>query len=295
MLPATRDPQTGQPLSALVRGPSYKQVGAWQELRLSNFPQLVERQVRILRSQHGPQVDSRGAYVDLVAINIYGGQGQTQVWIDDLDITGAMPADDVVQVASGGISDSGDRGRNSDQQIGVGSAVRFLVSMAGRSFPRIVEYQGEPLASLAELGFNGIRVSEPPSRELLVEAEQAGLWIVAPPPPIDTRQTSDGRWQVEPIEAIYDRVLAWSMGQELTSRDFERIAESAAQIARRPRAFAPLALCARNRAIALQPRAARPTQRLSLSALDQSATDRLRQLAARAAAAARDPARRFGP
>jgi hypothetical protein len=243
VLPASREPQTGQPLSALVRGSFYKQVGAWQELRVDNFPQLVERQVRILRSQHGPQVDSRGAYVDLVAINIYGGQGQTQVWIDDLEINGAVPAGDI-QPAGGA---SGPAATSPATQPA--RPVRLsgtILSVNGRPFfPRIIEYQGEPLALLAELGFNGIRVSEPPSRELLAEAEQARLWIVGPPPPLDAHETPDGRWQVEPIEASYDRMLAWSIGQELTARDFDNVAETARRLraadrARvRPVLFAP--------------------------------------------------------
>jgi hypothetical protein len=229
VLPESRDPQTGQPLSALVRGSFYKQVGAWQELRVSNFPQLVERQVRILRSQHGPQVDSRGAYVDLVAINIYGGQGQTQVWIDDLEIDGAVAAGDIAEAAGGANGPSAPLAMAQPTK-----PVRLsgtILSVNGRPFfPRIIEYQGEPLALLAELGFNGIRVNEPPSRELSTEADEAGLWIVGPPPPLVAHETPEGRWQVEPIDANYHRMLAWSIGQELTARDFENVAETARRL-----------------------------------------------------------------
>jgi hypothetical protein len=242
VLPAARDPQTGQPLSTLVRGSLYKQVGAWQELRLDNFPQLVERQVQILRSQHGPQVDARGAYVDLVAINIYGGQGQTQVWIDDLEIDGAVAAAAVV--ASGG-----DGAAAASAPTQSTKSVRLngtILSVKGRPFfARVVEYQGEPLAFLAELGFNGIRVSEPPRRELLAEAEQAGLWVVAPPPAIAAQETNDGRQQIEPLEPVYDRVMSWCMGQELTARDFDDVAETARRLRAadrtraRPLLFAP--------------------------------------------------------
>ena len=38
--------------------------------------------------QLGPQVDDREAYLDAVLLNVYGGPGTTNVWIDDLDVAG---------------------------------------------------------------------------------------------------------------------------------------------------------------------------------------------------------------
>ena len=243
VLPNSRHPETGKPLFALIRGSSYKQAGTWEELRLTNFPQLVERHVRALRAEHGPQVDSRGAYLDLVAINIYGGEGPTQVWIDDLEIRGAVLADRTIQLTG---SESG----NSEAAgvVATGHSVRLsgtILSVDGRPiFPRIIEHQGEPLAGLAEIGFNGIRVNEPPSAGLLAEAEQAGMWIVAPPPLLSARQTADGRAHVEPIPAAYDRVLAWSLGQGLTARDFDTVADMARRLKAADHARSRPTLCA---------------------------------------------------
>ncbi|MBI3836940.1 MAG: hypothetical protein HY288_03275, partial [Planctomycetia bacterium] len=75
VLPRSSDPRSGNPLSTLIRGTGYTQVGAWQQLRIENVPQLLERQVRVLRTQFGPQVDAREAYVDRVLLNVYGGPG----------------------------------------------------------------------------------------------------------------------------------------------------------------------------------------------------------------------------
>jgi hypothetical protein len=46
------------------------------------------RQVRMLRTEFGSQIDDREAYVDAVVLNVYGGQGVTNVWIDDLEVAG---------------------------------------------------------------------------------------------------------------------------------------------------------------------------------------------------------------
>src|SRR5262249_4465451 len=87
VLPRTADPRTGKPLSTLIQGSGYTQVGNWQQLRIENLPRLLERQVRILRTQFGPQVDPREAYIDRVVLNVYGGPGTTNAWIDELEVT----------------------------------------------------------------------------------------------------------------------------------------------------------------------------------------------------------------
>ncbi len=39
----------------------------------------------------GPQVDAREAYIDELLLNVYSGQGQTIVNIDDLQVDGVVP------------------------------------------------------------------------------------------------------------------------------------------------------------------------------------------------------------
>lgn len=100
VLPSTNDPRTGKPLATLIAGNSYRNVGRWQELRIDELPTLLARQVRALRAEYGPQVGAQGAYLDGVLLNLYGGPGVTNVWIDDLDLAGYVPvaADDPAAV-----------------------------------------------------------------------------------------------------------------------------------------------------------------------------------------------------
>ncbi|MGA2799420.1 MAG: hypothetical protein ABSE63_17700, partial [Thermoguttaceae bacterium] len=88
VLPRTTDSKTGRPVSTLVAGTSYTDTGRWQELRITDMPRLLARQIRILHSQFGPNVDGREAYIDALLLNVYGGPGVTNVWIDDLDVAG---------------------------------------------------------------------------------------------------------------------------------------------------------------------------------------------------------------
>jgi hypothetical protein len=88
VLPRTIDSKTGRPVSTIVAGTSYTDAGRWQELRITDMPRLLARQIRFLHNQLGPKVDGREAYIDAVLLNVYGGPGVTSVWIDDLDVAG---------------------------------------------------------------------------------------------------------------------------------------------------------------------------------------------------------------
>jgi len=236
VLPRTVDPRTGQPVSALVGGSSYTGVGHWQQLRIDQIPRLVARQTVVLRSQLGPHVDPREAYLDCVLLNVHGGPGVTNVWIDDLDIAGFVasgrqapstvrrgsPRDEPIALAS-----SPQRAPSAAQEPRVPSAaggsrielVGSTLLAEGRPvFPRIIQYQGEPLSFLKELGFNAVWLPRLPPAEVLVEADRQGLWLICPPPPLVEPTTSEGPPEPRvPIGPQYDRVLAWDLGRGLST------------------------------------------------------------------------------
>jgi hypothetical protein len=87
VLPNDSDPTTGQASFVLVPGASYDAVDSWQRLTLADLPQAVERQARVLRHTTKRKVSLEGAYLERVVINLYGGSGQAEVFLDDLDIS----------------------------------------------------------------------------------------------------------------------------------------------------------------------------------------------------------------
>ena len=199
VLPHSTDPRTGQPVTTLIQGTSYSTVGMWQQLQIADTPQLVNRQVRVLRTQMGPQVDPREAYIDQLRLNVYGGAGQTAVDIDDLELSGVVErgsdsnagglaggASGVVQAATA-IAPV-DRGASSNG-ISSGGATAHQISLSGSvlsvdgrpMFPRIAQWQGEPLGWLRQQGFNAVRTSGPISDEMLAEAQRVGIWVIGPP------------------------------------------------------------------------------------------------------------------
>jgi hypothetical protein len=80
----------------------------------------------------------------------------------------------------------------------------------------MIQYQGEPLEWLKQLGFNTVRLSRPPSERLLAEAQRQGLWLVCPPP--------------SRIGPEHDVVLAWDLGRDLTISDLDATRRVANQL-----------------------------------------------------------------
>ena len=217
VLPRSVHPRTGEPLRTVIRGSSTDGTGGWQELAIQRPRRLLSQKLPHLFQQFGRRVDAREAYLDHLVINAYGGPGTTNVWIDDLDVQGYVPA------ATFGIA-SERRGapravspeRDPDPLSSV-SSVRLetgVLIVDDRPFlPRSIDYNGESFEWLKGLGFNTIRLSLPPSVQQLRDARKWDLWLLAPPA-ADRRDRG---------ELWGDRVLAWDLGSALTHRDSDAL------------------------------------------------------------------------
>jgi len=227
VLPRTADPRNGAPLSTLVHGKAYTDVGRWQQLVIDDLPQRLARQIRVLRAELGTPVDGREAFVEAVVLNVYGGPGATNTWIDDLEIAGHVSN----PVAGREKLPPGDAGRPSlSRSPGTVLSTRppvalsgGVLTVAGRPFfPRAIQYRGEPLEQLLRLGFNCIWLDSPPSSALLADADRLGLWLICPPP-----ESFNGKPETEEvgrqfeIGPEYNAVLAWYLGRGLTAVELD--------------------------------------------------------------------------
>lgn len=238
VFPRSDDPQTHRHLSAVIYGSSYSTVGRWQQLRLEEIPRLLAREVRALRARFGPGVDAREAYVGELLLNVYGGPGTTNVWIDDLDIAGYVPSPDDTREPPGTSPDRAGWVSVAPVEAAGGAAVparapaetpvRRRVKLGNSVlliddrpiFPRIIQHQGEPLGLLRQLGFNTVWLTKPPAAALLEEADRLGLWlIVAPSHGPQPARTDNGEAPRPTIGPEYDGVLAWDLGSGSDDRD----------------------------------------------------------------------------
>ena len=88
-------------------------------------------------------------------------------------------------------------------------------------FARVIQHNGEPFTYLKSLGFNTIQLTAPANESQLKEAAAVGVWLVCPPP---------ASIAVHAVPARYDSVLAWSLGEQATSRNEQLIREQAREV-----------------------------------------------------------------
>lgn len=87
ILPKDVDPETNQPSFVLIPGTILDTPERWQRLELIDLPTSMERQARVLRATTKRKVSLEGAYLDRLVVNIYGGPGDSEVFLDDLRVS----------------------------------------------------------------------------------------------------------------------------------------------------------------------------------------------------------------
>lgn len=207
VFPRSVDPQTGEPRVTLVFGDRYGEPGRWRKLGVRDISQQVQQQVAALRNEYGAQFDPKEAYVDYVVLNLYTKSGAVNAQIDDLEGEGMLYVarnDTVTQrpTTSGRL-----RGMPGTTGVNIQLAPPRSDSTTNGQVievndhpevPRIIDYNGEPLALLKRLGFTAIRTSQAPSPQLQEELLRYNMWSVSSPP--DTR-----------APAQQSAVLAWEL------------------------------------------------------------------------------------
>jgi hypothetical protein len=220
--PRSLDPGSRQPVTSLLRGDLYVDVGEWQQLLIREPAKLLEQDIRSQRTRFGADFDGREAYLDLLVVNAYSAPGNLDLWLDDLEIAGYvnLEQDDGPQIARRSEIPT-QPGEDWPQTGPTAELQGSLLLVRGRPFaPRMIQHQGEPLEWLAQLGFNTIKLSASPSQAELSEAERLGLWLIAPPPYGDAVQDL----------AAFRPVIGWSVGWRLTARDLVGTKELVSEI-----------------------------------------------------------------
>ncbi len=86
VLPSDVDPETKAPSYVLVPGTIFDQPDRWQRLELLHMLPVIERQARVLRVRARRPVRLDGAYLERVVVNLLGGPGESEVFLDELGI-----------------------------------------------------------------------------------------------------------------------------------------------------------------------------------------------------------------
>ncbi len=186
VLPKERDPNDLQrPLTVLIhgaplpRGEIYDLTERWQQLKLRQPVKRLREQEAILNKQLNRAVDTSGAYVDRIVLNVYTGPGQNDVYLDDLEVG---PLEALRAVTPNPVPVAGVPGRPVTRQRA--SDVKLensQILVNGKPiFMRGIRVSGTPLKSLADAGFNTVWLDEATLLRpgVLEEAVNLGFWIV---------------------------------------------------------------------------------------------------------------------
>jgi hypothetical protein len=258
ILPSDTDPDTGQPSFVLVPGTIYENVDRWQRLELVAMRPSIERQARVLRASTRRAVSLDGAYLDGLIVNLFGGEGESEVFLDNLTITPVAP--DLVAAHALPRPETPDTprgagGSRNTSRATVGSAQinfeRGRVRRKGYDWvPTIIHAPGADVAALRSAGFDVLAVDLRADADRIRDAIQRGFLLMpslAGPP---------GGSAPEPGEAVEmaasypyrDAVAFWSLGERLGSSpdlrvrgdEIERIRAIVAGIRRLPEDFSHL-------------------------------------------------------
>ncbi len=228
VLPEAVSSNGAESVAVWIHGPATQSAGRWETLAVGegsscDLAKLLQQQTWGLKSQAGRNISLDRAYIDQIALNIYTQPGQNRVDVAEPVIQGAVSAQ---QFLTPPIIRDNQLRLAALTQDGLTDAVvqrkGSVIEVNGQPFfARIIQHNGEPFAYLRTLGFNTIQLPASATDVQLVEARQAGVWLICPPPP------SLG---IKPIAADFDRVLAWSLGDALAERELTGARQRAQEI-----------------------------------------------------------------
>jgi len=233
-LPNVSSRRTGRPLDVVVQGTASRSPDRWELLEAGDIMTGLDRQLAAIRAQHGPNGSLAGAVITHLVLELYSGPGHYDLAIDDLRVENVIPA--TVRHARADASGEGSGASQVQQaaftesasaQVAAPSAAltRGVLEVGGLPFfPRSLDHNGEPLETIARLGFNCVRLSAPATADLLAEAQRAGVWLISPPPDLPDVDIRDAD-SLPTFSARWDRVLFWDMGSGLAENDVESLAE----------------------------------------------------------------------
>ena len=226
-LPSVQGPD-GQAVRIFLSGSPSTTSSRWQSLTVGNIPSVLRSQLPALRAQYGPQISLDGATISGLAVEIPLGIGRCNVSIDTVSVTGLITAAQPKKTATSPPSMLLQQNIQSITKATTtenAGLVRGVLEVDGKPFfPRAIEHRGEPFIKLAQLGFNCVQLYEPASTTLLAEAEQAGVWIICPPPTLPDVDLTEPE-KLPTFSDKWNRVLLWDMGRSLSSEDIPNLAE----------------------------------------------------------------------
>ncbi len=230
ILPGDVDPETNKPSFVMVGGSTLQAGESWQRLELHELSKGAEGQARVLRASTKRRINVEGAYLDRLVVNLYGGPGSTEVYLDELRVepveaataeafARAVRARDAGEMPPLPSADAPPADEAPAAKPGAAVAMqRNLLTKQGRPWlPTIIRASWADPVKLRRAGFDVLAIPADAEPEAIKAAAAAGLMLM---PEIDPGRDGAGlapasvRRLVEQFPAR-DSVAFWSLGRNL--------------------------------------------------------------------------------
>ncbi len=238
VLPHEPDPRDiNARLTTIIRGDSYQQVGRWEALELRAPVKLARDQQQLMRLELKKDVDFTDAYLDRLILNVYGGPGDTELWIDDLEIGPVQDARPAQTTSLPSAAATPGTLMTQPRPAGAGSSVKFQEALLVNGAPffiRGIRHSGAPLDVLRRAGLNTVWLDYRTPPDKVQEAVQNGFWVVPSMPVTDGDPRLASASGIDEIVTRFpagDSVLFWDLGGGLTAEQVHTV-EQAAQAVR---------------------------------------------------------------
>jgi hypothetical protein len=213
--PHPHRPET--PLTMLIVGDTYTKTRQWQKLTLTDVSQLVAKHLQVLQTKYGRALNSSGAFIDRLVLNVYTGPGSADIWIDDLDIGPVKPLEPAAASTTGTSTKLVETVARTRSRVAEYHLGELRVDNKPFFF-RAIRHSGTPLYVLRQAGFDALWLPAEVGPEVLAEANREG-WLVIPSAPLaptsnDTAAIHAAR---EALHHYYRKfastnVLFWDLG-----------------------------------------------------------------------------------
>lgn len=235
VFPGILDPQTGVPLTAVIRGESYQDTGRWQQLHCRTTNQEVARQLARIRAQYKVRLadDPGMVHVNRVLVGMKLSPGTLDLALDDLEVSPHVPVS--VNVI--------EQTRGEEASLGAEPPMEFRLDrllVAGRPFfPIIVPYHGESLSEIHEARFNTVWTPDLADKAIVGAIRRKGLWITAAPPQPGAEAGDRGAAEASllPFGAEAEGVLFWMLGARIPSASYPQLQQWIPQVQQADRAW----------------------------------------------------------
>jgi hypothetical protein len=223
VLPNERDPASFDDLlTTVIRGDAYRLTDRWQRLQIRRAVILSQHEQMMMQARLKRPLSFKDAYIDMLILNVYGGPGENEIWIDDLEM-GPVLEDPAAA--------SGPGGKTPGVPVGLGrpagraAVVEFnganLLVNGKRFFIRGIRYTDTPLPALRNAGFNTLWLDGASPTNVVRQAAELGFRLVPALPAGDDGLlvSTENLSQEVTTFAEPGEVLGWDLGGSLTHRD----------------------------------------------------------------------------